>query len=497
MTPVDLKSLNKLKDSNSSSNDHHQQQQTEFKRPSSFLIAVAFTCALTAFHFGYAISSINVPSAIFLDCKVDDANKKTFFGLQGCFHLSKAAWGLVGMGLPLGGWIGGSLAPSLVSKLGGIKAAILFLNIPLCVAYLFMSLATNLPMLVIGRILIGFASGASGMLVPLYLSSVSPLAFRGLFTNFFQLVLCSAAFIAEIISFSADLGKHLWLWRFSFAVGLLVIALQTVLNRICGVFPESPIDLDLKDQTEAGMLRFRLGILDDSVEKHPDNINNSNSESIPEISTTTATSDSTTASDSILRLITFRIPEARKSLLIGILLHAGQQISGVNAVFFYSSLINKGSQSTPVLLTLINLIMTFVAIWLLDRAGRRPVALFSVAGASTSLIALAFSFSFFPATSPIFLIGFVAFFAVGLGPIPWMLLPELFPAAWSLTPTAISVCVSANWITNILVTGSFPSLIGILSMNWIFLIFGISCSILLIFLSQFLPETKNRISNFI
>lgn len=489
MTSVELQTFNKSKDSNSSNGNILNNN-----RPSPFLISIACTCALTAFHFGYAISSINVPAAVFLGCKAEDA-AKTLFGLQGCFPLTSTAWGAVGMGLPLGGWIGGSLAPTLASKLGGIKPAILFLNIPLFAAYLLMSLAVNLPMLISGRILIGFASGASSMLVPLYLSSISPLAFRGIFTNFFQLFLCSAAFIAEIISFSTDVGNHLWIWRFNFAVGLLVIALQTVLNYFCGFFPESPIDMDSKDPTEAGILRFRLGILDDNVDKRQSTANIS---SVPEIAIVEpSASASASESESTLNLITFRIPAARKSLLLGILLHAGQQISGVNAVFFYSSIINKGSRYTPVLLTLINFLMTFVAIWLLDRAGRRPVALFSIAGASSSLIALAFSFSSFPAVSPLFLVCFVAFFALGLGPIPWMLVPEIFPATWSLTHTAISICVSTNWIINIIVTGTFPILTEILSMNWIFLIFGISCSILLIYFSQFLPETKNRISNFI
>ena len=495
MTLIELKSLNKTKTSDSSAGAGENAAISSGSKPSSYLLAVACTCALTAFHFGYAITSINVPSSVFIGCTVEDSSK-TFFGLQGCFLVSKAAWGLVGLGLPLGGWVGGSLGPSLVSWLGGLKPAILFLNFPLLFAYLSMAFAVNLPMLVLGRILIGFASGASGMLVPLYLSSISPLSFRGLFTNFFQLFLCSASFIAEIVSFSLNIGTRLWLWRFSFGAGVLVIALQTALNKFFGIFPESPIDLDSKDPIEAGMLRYRLGILDDSSQKQQESCDlREVSESCDDIPAVPELPNP--VSESLLDLITFRIPSARKSLLLGICLHAGQQISGVTAIFFYSSQIIVDSRATPVLLTLINLIMTVVAIWLLDRAGRRPVALFSVAGSSVCLIVLSMSFSLFPEISSLFLVSFVACFAVGLGPIPWMLVPEIFPSTWPLTPTAISICTSANWITNIIVSGGFPSLSVLVPKPWIFLAFGVSCSVLFICLSQFLPETKNRIANFI
>lgn len=428
------------------------------------LIGIACTCALTAFHFGYAISSINVPSNIFINCsKFDDGS--SYFGLTGCFSVSSGAWGLVGMGLPLGGWIGASLAPSLITRFGSIKAAILALNAPLAIAYIFMAFASNLSMLIVGRCLIGFAAGASGMLVPLYLSSIAPLHLRGIFTNFFQLFLCSAVFIAEIISYAADSGNRLWIWRFTFAVGILVVLLQIFLSTVCGLFPNKEVNL--------------AGTKD-----------NTTSTNIPE-------AEMASQSHGFLDLITFKIPEARKSLFIGIILQAGQQLSGVNAIFFYSSMIIGKSPSTPVFLALVNLVMTLVAIWLLERAGRRPVALVSVAGSALSLLALAASFSMLPALAPIFSILFVAFFSVGLGPIPWMLVPEIFPPAWSLTPSASSICVSANWIPNIAVSGAFPLLAQFMGKETIFMFFGIFCSILLVCLHKFLPETRNRPANFI
>ena len=452
---------------------------------SMFLWSVALTSALTAFHFGYAISSINVSYDIFSHCPADKTHSSSL--LTGCFHVSQEAWGLVGMGLPLGGWIGGLSAPSLMKLAKGIKPSIRFLNGILLVAYLIMSLAVNLPMLIIGRCLLGFVSGASGMLVPLYLSSVAPIKSRGFFTNFFQVFLCGGIVIAEIISLASGVGKHEWIWRFTFGAGIPVVALQTVLDLGLGFFPQSPRDLDLFNPPEALTLRKRLGIaaLIDPIMKESD----STAGSVPEI---TSTSNHT-----LWKLITFRVPEANRSLILGILLHAGQQISGVNAIFYYSSMIITGSEFTPLLLALINFGMTFVAIWLLDRSGRRPVALFSVLGSALCLIAISSTYSPLKSVAAFFLVSFVACFSLGLGPIPWMIIPEIFPPSWPLTPAASVICISANWITNILVTGTFPFLTKILPASFIFLTFGLFCLLLFFALKSLLPETKNRISNFI
>ena len=355
-----------------------------------------------------------------------------------------------------------------------------------------MALAVNLSMLVIGRCLLGFASGASGMMIPLYLSSVSPLPSRGIFTNFFQLFLCSGLFIAEIVSYAADLGSHSWHWRFSFGSGLIVVALQYFLAKVCNLLPHTPRDLDSMNRPqESAQLRTKLGINDDSDSSDSTSLLllKYSGSSVPEVPIA--------SEGGLLDLITFRIEAARKSLALGIILHAGQQISGVNAIFFYSALIVGDKPWTPVVLAFINLGMTPVAICLLQYTGRRPITLFSVAGSTASLMALSSSFLLYPAIAPFFLVSFVFCFAVGLGPVPWMITPEIFPSSWQLTPAAISICVSANWITNIAVTGFFPLLDQHFKKEWIFFTFAIFSTLLLVYISHFLPETRNRPSNFI
>jgi hypothetical protein len=192
------------------------------------------------------------------------------------------------------------------------------------------------------------------------------------------------------------------------------------------------------------------------------------------------------------------------------LLHAGQQVSGINAVFFYSTLIFTGGSSEkasfddpptliPIILSAVNVLSTFVAIWLLKKTGRRPVALVSSSGSALCLFVLAFCMRNYPALSVFPMIGFIVLFAVGLGPIPWLMMPEIFPPKWPLTIPAISACISANWIVNILVTGIFPSAAKSLHdrKELIFGFFGFCGSVVFAGLFFLLPETRNRLPNFI
>lgn len=475
--------------------------------PKSFVFLVAVTAALTAVHFGYVISNINVASNIFGHCdefaSVLKSAPSSHFGLQGCFKVSTSAWGLVGAGVPIGGWIGSLTGGSFV-KVFGLQKSILLLNVPLLLGYLLMSFSSSIWMLIAGRLLQGFVCGLSGVAVPSYISAITPQASSAVFVNFFQLFLVSGALIAELVSYGADLGRHLWRWRFSFGAGILVCFTQVLLS-ILGYLPKTPAELEEKGEVEqAGRLRLKLGFEPSEAE----NLKNSNSNSnLPKVSDMN-TDDA--SSDSLPNLLSFKIAKANKSLVLGLILHAGQQISGVNAVFFYSALIFSGGTAQtssfrdpptliPIVLTLVNVLSTIVAIWLLKRAGRRPIALLSSCGSAACLFLLAFCMRAYPQVSVWPMIGFIVLFAVGLGPIPWLMMPEIFPPHWPLTMSAISVCISANWIVNIMITGLFPYAADRLSerKEIIFSVFGLFGTIIFVALYFLMPETRNRLANFI
>jgi sugar porter (SP) family MFS transporter len=480
----------------------------------------AFSAALTALHFGYIITVINVPQQAFERCSIiqaqnGSATSSSLWGLKGCFSVSKTNYGLVGGAFALGGWIGGLFAGQL-SRSQGLRNAILWLNLPLTMGYLSMALASSLTALVAGRLLQGLACGASGVIVPMYLAKIAPQHLRGPVTTCFQLFLVSGCLLGELFAYLFDVGRREWRWRATFGAGILVILLQCILAWVPFL---NALPVLSTGRAEKAENRTSQTEESPSTAQPPIKLTTLNGSRLPadhkasdeEVVLASRATGSPTG-DSALALVSGKIKRANQSLLLGILLHAGQQLSGVNAVFFYSASILAGKAEAsnsesflsppsivPIILTAVNVAMTLVAIGVLEMFGRRPVALTSTLGSAICMLLCAMSFSFFPSAAAVPLIAFVALFAVGLGPIPWMVLPEIFPSNWALTPLSISLCVSANWLVNTLVTGLFPMAADSPSIpkSLIFGFFAAALVSLFICLHSLQPETKGRPPAFI
>src|SRR5262249_11962230 len=146
-----------------------------------------------------------------------------------------------------------------------------------------------------------------------------------------------------------------------------------------------------------------------------------------------------------------------------------------------------------VLVGLVNLGMTFVAIWLIDRLGRKPLLIIGVAGMAISLLVISWAFSRSDMNARLVLLaimGFVASFAISLGPVMWALLSEIFPN--EQRAAAISVAGFWNSLVSASVTLVFPSALSLLSPAGTFLAFGVMASAALVFVLLFVPETKGR-----
>ena len=207
---------------------------------------------------------------------------------------------------------------------------------------------------------------------------------------------------------------------------------------------------------------------------------------------------------------------------VGIILAVLQQFVGINAVFYYSNLIwgavgfgeNKAFL-TSTIISLVNVIFTFVAIGLIDRLGRKPLLLIGSIGMALTLGVLAFVFQSAPACTEarlgqegcatvadlntpilsssggliavIMLNAYVAFFAATWGPIVWVLLGEMFPN--KIRAAAMSVAVAANWIANFIVSETFPGLVGI-SLGLAYGLFTLGALVSFFYVSKYVKETK-------
>ena len=194
-------------------------------------------------------------------------------------------------------------------------------------------------------------------------------------------------------------------------------------------------------------------------------------------------------------------PSLRLVMTIGIVIGILQQVSGINAVFFYAPMIfEKSGIGTnaafmqAALVGLVNLVFTVVAMALIDRIGRRPLLVLGLSGIAACMLLLAWGFSAGDGANPRLILfgilGFVACFAVSLGPVMWVLFSELFPNR--VRGVAISFSGLVNSGTAFLVILVFPWQLQSLGSTTTFLIYGLSALTGLVFVLRVLPETKGR-----
>jgi SP family arabinose:H+ symporter-like MFS transporter len=190
----------------------------------------------------------------------------------------------------------------------------------------------------------------------------------------------------------------------------------------------------------------------------------------------------------------------RPALVIGIVLALFSQITGINAIIYYAPEIFKGigfaAESAllqTVLIGAINTLFTFVALWLIDRAGRKTLLQWGVAGMIVCLLAVGVCFYFNLTNGPwliLFILAYIACFASSLGPIPWVLISEIFPT--KTRGIAMSFCTVVLWIGVLAVTQFFPWLLEKVGGAFTFWIFMLNAIFLLWFVWRIIPETKQR-----
>jgi SP family galactose:H+ symporter-like MFS transporter len=379
------------------------------------------------------------------------------------------------IGAILGAILGGVSADRIGRKRSIIAGSIMFILGTLIVVS-----SPGLPIFVVGRILIGVAIGLASFIVPMYISELAPERIRGSLVSLNQLFVTLGILISYgVDSFFSTSGA----WRLMFASGLIagVILLVGMM-----FMPFSPRWLILKHKPEKAtqVLEKIRGTTDVKTE-------------VKEIKETVKTETK--------GLAQFKSSTLKYPLIVGLGLAIFQQITGVNTIIYYAPTIFQfaglSSDTAAIAATTgvgaANLIMTAVALVLVDRVGRRPLLLVGTAGMVVSLIILGAGFAFASGSTQastvgtitaISLIAYISFFAIGLGPVFWLLISEIFPL--QARGTAMSLATVANWAANFLITLVFLSLVGVLGQSgtfWLFAAIGVAS---FLFTLRLVPETK-------
>lgn len=395
------------------------------------------------------------------------------------FTISVVGEGFVTAAVPLGAVGGAILASLYVDKLGR-KKVLFFCSLLFGIGAIGSGLASSETLLAVARLLLGLAIGASAMTAPMFLAEVSPDRYRGAMVSAFQLMITIGILVSYCVGF---LLEPLGAWRWMLALGAIP-AVITFLGLLRA--PESPRWLAANGEVDEAQ-KVISSIQPDLKEEEVDRI----------ISDIKKTQASEASSGSWNDLMSDRLRPVVSFAIIAFLL---QQVSGINAVIYYAPTILKyagfDGTSTQLLATVgigvVNVLMTVVAMMIVDKFGRRPLFILGFAGTSLSLLVVAYAMSKgtpdFAAMALIGLFAYIAFFAISLGPLPWLYMSELFPLRFRSKGMALASV--ANWSCNFAVVFLFPVVVSSFGAAPTFLIFSIFCAIGVIYTWFKAPETK-------
>jgi len=439
------------------------------------LVRIASTVALGGFLVGFDATVISGAVPFVRD----------YFGLSGSAGSLKLGWAVSCLGW---GAMAGNLAAGRLSDRFGRRSVLLLTAVLFLASSLAAALSTRFAVFVAARICGGLGVGAAILTAPVYIAELAPARSRGSLVSLNQLMIVIGISISFFSNyFLLSLGADSWRWMLG--VQALPAASYFLLLTLV---PESPRWL-LSQGRKEGALAALSAIQGTAASQR-------------ELEIMEANLGKQSRHFGVRELLTGRL---RRVMIFGLAIAFFQQATGINAIFYYLPTIfaqSGGELSTSfaqsVLVGLVNVAMTFVAIWLIDRLGRKPLLGIGLIGMTLSLLTICWAFQAAHASpgagSPaghqnlvlIAIITYVASFAISLGPVMWVLLSEIFPN--EERASAISVVGFWNSLVSASVTLLFPMELAAWGPAGTFLAYGLLAAAGFAFIMVLAPETKGK-----
>ncbi len=397
------------------------------------------------------------------------------------FALNDSGLGMVAALLTIGCLIGALFTGYFADKYGRKKviiatAALYIISASGC------ALSGSSTMLIIFRFLSGLAVGATSVAGPMYISEISPAYNRGKLVSMNQFAITFGILLAYIADYLL-MGSGDNSWRYMLAVPAIFGTAYLIF--LLTSLPESPrwlLSENRKD--EAVNVMMKIGgqkLLDDEL---------------PEMEKVILIDEGKRR----IHVGEIFKGKTRKIVIIGTLLAAFQQITGINAVIMFAPEIfqSAGSEKVDsmmlsVIVGLTNFFMTMVALWLVDKKGRKTLLLWGAAGMVISLGYLCFEFAK-PVQNGagvlIALLAYISFFAASFAPVMWVVISEIYPNR--IKGVAMSFSTAVSWLCVFLAVYFAPVIQGALGLNYLFGIFGLFSVLAFVFVIIWIPETKSK-----
>lgn len=394
-------------------------------------------------------------------------------------NVSPVKEGFMTAAVPLGA-VAGAIVAALWSDRLGRRRVLLICSVLFGIGAIISGVADGMLVLTGGRLLLGLAIGASAMAAPQFLAELAPAESRGAIVSAFQLMITVGILISYLTGLTLAPGGH---WRIMLGVGI-VPAIVTFIGM--WLAPESPRWLVLRGHsTEAEAVLRRLQPAAGAVHLK---------------ATVREIEESATHNSAGGEWKAFLAPAVWPITAFAMLVFVLQQVSGINAVIYYAPRILESSGFSGVTEQLlgtvgvgvINVLMTVVAMAVVDRLGRRKLLILGFIGTTIALVVIAIAQreNGSPVWGLVGMFGYIAVFAVSLGPLPWLYMSELFPL--QLRSRGMALASVANWSCNFLVVFLFPVAATTLGMTETMLVFAACCAIGALYAWRRAPETKGE-----
>ena len=401
--------------------------------------------------------------------------------IKGEFSLSDSGLGTVAALLTVGCLVGALFTGSFTEKYGR-KNVMIFTAVVYIISAFGCAFSESATMLTILRVLSGLAVGATSVVAPMYISEIAPAHNRGRLVSFNQFAITIGIVLAYIFDyFLIGFGENSWRYMLAVPGVFGVFFLFFLIVK----FPESPRWL-LAHGKKDEAIKILTSIGGVALVK----------EELPEMESTLL-AEQKKEKMSVGEL--FR-GKTGKIVLIGTIIAALQQITGINAVIMFAPDIFQAAGSVKsdsvmqaMIVGLVNFLMTIVALWLVDKRGRKTLLLWGAVGmiASLAYLTLEFAKPLQNGTGVLIaLLVYISFFAASFAPVMWVIISEIYPNR--IKGLAMSFSTAVSWLCTFLTVYFAPVIQGTLGLHYLFAIFGVFSIIAFVFVKFRIPETKGK-----
>lgn len=396
------------------------------------------------------------------------------------FNLGDIGKSAVVSSVLLGAVVGSLVAMAIIDRIGR-RRSLIASGAVFIVGSIASAVAPGVGALDIARLLLGVAIGISAVAAPMYITEIAPAARRGQLVSFFQLMITIGILVAYVND-EAFSSNGQWRWMLITGVAPAIVLLIGMRG-----LPESPRWFMLKGR-------------DADARKVLEKVNPTEVESEMAEMRRGIDEEKTASFRELVQ------PVLRPALIVAVGLFIIQQFTGINTVIYYAPRIFKdagfGAGSAAIWATVsvgvINVLATLGALALIDRVGRKPLLYTGLAGMAVSLSAIAVSsmlssggtITAADLVTVVAVWAFVAFFAISLGPIPWLMASELFPVG--VRGKAASIATVVGWLGNLFISFTFLGLLDLIGESATFFSYAAVAVLGLVFVWFLVPETKGR-----